>query len=69
MLPTVEPFLPPSLSGLYLLDDVDEWHAWLICLICQLEVEKCSISEHRPLYHVLTLLLGEMLDVARYGPL
>jgi len=31
-------------------------------------VKKSSFSEHSPSYHVLTLLLGEMLDVARYGP-
>ena len=39
-----------------------------ICSIYPLEVANDSFSEHCPLYIVLTLLLGEMLDVARYGP-
>ena len=33
------------------------------------EVMKGSFSEHWPLYSGLTLLMGKMLDVARYGPL
>jgi len=38
-----------------------------ICHIGPVAVLKSSLSQHRPLYLVLTLLLGEMLDVARYG--
>jgi len=68
MLPTLGPFLPPSIACIHLLDYVDVWSALSICRICLLEVQKSSFSEHWPLYGELTLLLGKMLDVARYGP-
>jgi len=68
MLPTLGPFLPPSHCCLYSTDDVVGWNALLICHICPLEVAKGSFSERWPLYLVLTLLLGKMLDVARNGP-
>jgi len=67
MLATLRPFMPPSLSHLHSLDVVDEWTALSICHICPLEVGKSSLSEHWLLYRVLTLLLGEMLDVGSYG--
>jgi len=56
-----------SRSCLHLLDDVIGWTALLICHICLLEVAKSTFLEHWPLKFALTLLLGEMLDVARYG--
>jgi len=68
MLPTLGPFLHPSHSCLYLPDDVVVWNALSICHISPPEVAKGSFSEHWPLCLVLTLLLGEMLDVARNGP-
>jgi len=68
MLPPLGRFLPPSLSCLHSLDDVDVWSALLICSIWPPEVERSSFLEHWPLYRVLTSLLGEILDVARYGP-
>jgi len=68
MLPTLRPFLPPSLSDLHSLDDVVMWTALSICRICPLQVKKSSFSDHWPLCRVLTLLLAEMSDVARYGP-
>jgi len=68
MLPTLGPFLPPSHSCLYSLDDVVVWISLLICCISRPGVGKGSFSENLPLYLVLTLLLGEMLDVARCGP-
>jgi len=61
------PILLPSCSCLHLLDDIVVWTAWSICHICRREVAKCSFSEHSPLLCVLTMLLGEMLDVARHG--
>ena len=60
-------FQPPSRACLQSLDDVVVLKALLICRFCPLEVAKCSFSEHGPWYFVLTLLLGEMLDVARSG--
>ena len=42
--------------------------AFSICCSCQLVLATGSFSEHRPLYSVSTLLIGEMLEVARYGP-
>jgi len=68
MLPTLRHFLPPSQSCLYSPDDVVVWNALEICHIGPLEVAKGSFSEHWPLYRVLTLLLADMLDVARNGP-
>ena len=68
MLPTLGPFLPPSHSFLYSLDDVVVWISSSICHICPPEVAKGSFSEHSPLYLVLNLLLGKMLDIARYRP-
>jgi len=35
--------------------------------MCLLVVAKGSSSEHRPMYFAFRLLMGEMLDVARYG--
>jgi len=68
MLPTYAPYLPPSRFCLHWLDDVGVWISWSIWHICLLDVVKGSSSEHRPLYLVVTLLLGEMLDVAKDGP-
>jgi len=68
MLAMVGPFLPTSHSCLYSPDDVVGWNASSICHICPPEVAKGSFSDHWPLYLVLTLLLGEMLDDARNGP-
>ena len=67
MLPTLGPFLPPSHSCLYSHDDIIVSNASLICHICPPVVAKGSFSEHWLLYLVLTLLLGEMLDIARNG--
>jgi len=61
------PFLPPSPWCLYLMDYDVIWIASSICWIYQLVVARCSFLEHSPLYYVLTILLCEMLDVARYG--
>jgi hypothetical protein len=44
------------------------WNDSLICYICPLEVAHGSDSDHWPSYAVLTLLLCEMLDVAKNGP-
>jgi len=44
------------------------WITMTICNIWPPEVVKGSISGNWPLYHVSTLLLGEMLDVATDGP-
>jgi len=38
-----------------------------ICWICYIVVVKGSFSEHWPLYFILTMLIDNMLDVARYG--
>ena len=67
-LPTLVPFLPPSRSGLHWLDTIEMWNALSIWHICPPEVWTSSFSEYSPLDLVLTLLLGEMLDVTRYGP-
>jgi hypothetical protein len=68
MLRTLELFVPPSHTCLYLLDAVIAWIGMLFRHICLPEVVKGSFSEHESLNVVLTLLLGQMLDVARYGP-
>jgi len=68
MPPTLRPFLPLSHSCLDSPNDVVVWNASLICHICPPEVAKGSFSEYWPLYYVWTLLLGEMLDVARNEP-
>ena len=68
MPPMRRPCLFPRLSCLYSVDDTVVGNASWICHICLPEVAKGSFSENWPLYLVLTLLLGEMLDVARYGP-
>jgi hypothetical protein len=60
-------FLPPSCGCLDFLDDVVGWTALLIYTICPLDGVKNSFSQRSPLLFVLTLLLGETLDVARYG--
>jgi len=52
---------------LHSVDDVGVWKALSICPIGPPEVAQSSLSEHWPVYFVLTLLFGEMLDVARYG--
>jgi len=57
----------PNCSYPYLVDDVAGWTALLICHITQPEVARCSFSEHGPFQIVVTIMLGEMLDVARYG--
>jgi len=59
--------LPPSRSCLHLLDDVIGLTALSICRICLPKVAKSSFSKHWQLKFALTLLLGEMLDVASYG--
>jgi len=68
ILQTLGPFLPPSNPCLYSHDDIVLWNGSLFCHICPWEVAKGSFSEHWPFYLVLTLLLGEMLVVARNGP-
>jgi len=57
-----------SRSRCYSNDDVMVWTALSTCHICLVEVVQGSFLEHWPLYFVLTLLLGEIADVARYGP-
>jgi len=68
MLPMLAPCLAPNHYCLYSPHDVRVWNASSICHIRQLEVAKGSFSEHWPLYLLLTLLLGEMLDVAKKEP-
>jgi len=68
MLATFGLFLPLSCSWLHPLDDIEVWTASSKCSICQPEVVKSSFLKHWPLYLLLTLLWGEMLDVGRYGP-
>ena len=60
-------FLPRSRSCPHSLDNVVEWNTLSTCRICRRDMATRSLSEHWPLYFVLTLLLGVMLDVARYG--
>jgi hypothetical protein len=59
-----------ALNQLLLLfaDDIVVWNSSSICNICLPEVANGSVSEDWPMYLVLTLLFGEMLDVARNGP-
>jgi len=59
--------LPRSRSSLHLLDDVIGLTALSIGRFCQPELAKSSFSEHWPLQFAWTVLLGEMLDVARFG--
>jgi len=61
-------FLLPNPSCLDLLFDVVELSTLSIWCICQLEVGNQSFWEYRKLYFGLNLLMGKMLDVARYGP-
>ena len=68
MLPPLGPFLPPSRSSLSLLDDGDVGTALSIFRNCMLEVVNSSFSEHWSMTQVFPLLLGEMLNVARYRP-
>jgi hypothetical protein len=68
MLPILEPSLPLRRSCHHSVDAVDVWTALSISRICPPNLEKSCFSEHWPLYRVLTLLLGVMLDVERYGP-
>jgi len=60
-------FQLPSCSCLHLLDEAVGLTALLIGLSSTLEVAKYSSSEYQLLQYALTLLLREMLDVARYG--
>jgi hypothetical protein len=60
-------FLHPSQSGLGSLDDIIMWIAVSIFHICLPDVAKGYFSDFRLLYIVFSLLLGEMLDVVRYG--
>jgi hypothetical protein len=68
MLSMLEFCLPPRHSCLHSHDHIDMWTSLSICCICQPEVEESSVLEHWALNHVLTLMLGKMLDVARHGP-
>jgi len=68
MLQGLGPFQLTSHSRLHLLHAIVGWSALPIYHICRPVVVKGSFSEHWPLYFVLTLLIGMMLDVARYGP-
>jgi len=69
LLTKLGPILPPSRSCLDSLDNVIVvWIAWSICRIRQPEVAKYPFTEHWPLFLELTVLFGEMSDVARYGP-
>jgi len=67
MLHELKPCLLPSSSCLDLLGDIIVWSGWSIYHICRLEVAKSSFSECWTFHYVLTLLLGKMLDVERYG--
>jgi len=60
-------FLPCSRSCLHSLEDDVMWTALSIQCICMPDVAKCSFLAHWPLLFVLTLLLGEMLDVEWYN--
>jgi len=59
--------LPPSHDCLHSIDNVVGATALPICLIGLPEGAKSSVSEHLLLKFALTLLLGKMLDVARYS--
>jgi hypothetical protein len=61
-------FLPPSCSCLHSIHNIMVWIALLICSIYPPEEVKSSFLEYWPQYFELTLLLGKMLNVARYGP-
>jgi len=57
----------PRRSCLHSLDAVAVWSTFAIFHICLPGVAKSSFSEHWPWLFALTLLVGEMLDVPRYG--
>jgi len=64
-------FRPCRLRGDYcllLINDYVVWNAMTSCRICPPEVAKGSFWEHWPWNLELTLLLGEMLNVASCGP-
>jgi len=54
--------------GVHLLDYLLSWMASSICCISPPEVAQCLFSEPWPLYLESTSLLGEILEVSRYGP-
>jgi len=54
-------------SFLHSLDDFVWSNALSIWQICLQEVAKCSFSEYVPLLLMVTLSLGKMLNIARYG--
>jgi len=62
------PCQTPSRSVLHSLEDVVLRRCRSIFRIGLLVVAKSSFLEHWPLYCVLTLLMGDMLDVGRDGP-
>jgi len=68
MLQMLSPFLPRSRSYPNWLADVGGLTALSIGRISPLEVENSSFSNDWPLYPVLTMLLGKMIDGASYGP-
>ena len=67
MLQQLRPFLLPSHSCLHSVDVVLCSALW-IRHICLQVVAKGSFSEHSSLYFVLTLLMGKMFEIVRYGP-
>ena len=60
-------FRPSSFCCLHSPYNIIVWSACSIYHICLPDVMKSSFSEYWPLHCVLTLLLGKMLDVGRYG--
>jgi hypothetical protein len=63
---TVEPFQLPNHFCIHSLQDVVMWNSLSIHHIWLQEASKISFLIHSPWQIVLTMLLGQMLDVARY---
>ena len=57
----------PSCHCLHSLDDIFMWNGLSIWRICPPEAVNRSSLESSALMFVLTLLLGDMLHIARYG--
>jgi hypothetical protein len=68
MLPILKTYLPPCCNCLHSFYNIVFCIARSICDICLLEVSKDCDLEHSSRYFLLILLLGEMLDIATYGP-
>jgi len=67
MLTALGTFLLPGCSYLFPLDDVVLWTALLIYGICQPVVTKSLFSVHLASNFVLTLFVGDLVDVATDG--